>query len=45
MEDLPLTLTPYEIVSLGPSSGIIEMVRDATTFDSLKRLLSNQYFN
>lgn len=37
MEGLPLILTPYEIVSLGPSSGILEMVKDSSTIDSLKR--------
>jgi phosphatidylinositol 4-kinase len=39
MEGLPLLLTPYEIVSIGPSSGIIEMIKDASTIDSLKRFI------
>jgi len=40
LEELPLKLTPYETLSLGPSSGIIEVVKDATTIDSLKRKLN-----
>jgi len=32
-----LFLTPYEIVSIGPAAGIIEMIKDACTIDSLKR--------
>jgi phosphatidylinositol 4-kinase len=41
MENLSLRLTTYEVLSLGPSYGIIQMIRDATTIDSLKRNLKN----
>jgi phosphatidylinositol 4-kinase B len=42
LEDLPLLLTPYEVVSMGPDCGIIEMVRDSITFDKLKKHLKNE---
>lgn len=35
MENLDLKLTPYEIVSLGPECGIMEMVKNSITFDGL----------
>ncbi|EDK31559.2 phosphatidylinositol 3-kinase (macronuclear) [Tetrahymena thermophila SB210] len=35
MEELDLKLTPYEIVSLGPQSGILEMVKNSITLDGL----------
>lgn len=41
LEGLPLLLTPYEVVSMGPDCGIIEMVRDAITFDKLKKQLKS----
>jgi len=44
-EGLPLKLRPYEIVSIGPLSGIVEMVKDAITIDSLKKSLSQYYVN
>ncbi|CAD8090552.1 unnamed protein product [Paramecium primaurelia] len=40
-ERLPLKLTTYDIQSLGPSSGIMEMVKDAATIDSLKKKLNS----
>ena len=39
MEKLNLLLTPYEVLSMGPDQGIIEMVKDSVTFDSLKKQL------
>ena len=36
MEKLSLILTPYEVFTMGPDQGIIEMVKDSITFDSLK---------
>jgi len=39
LENLPLVLTPYEVLSMGPDSGIIEMVKDSATFDKLKKFL------
>ena len=43
LENLPLTLTPYEILSMGPDYGIIEMVKDSITFDKLKKHLKNDF--
>jgi phosphatidylinositol 4-kinase len=43
LENLPLTLTTYDVLSLGPSCGIIRMVKDATTMDSLKKTLHNRF--
>ena len=39
MEKLSLILTPYEVFTMGPDQGIIEMVKDSITFDSLKKKL------
>ena len=36
-EKLPIKLSTYEVISLGPNYGLIEMVKDAITIDSLKR--------
>ncbi|CAD8153192.1 unnamed protein product [Paramecium octaurelia] len=41
-EDLPMRLSIYEVISLGPNYGLIEMVKDAITIDSLKRQLWNR---
>ncbi len=41
LEGLPLLLTPYEVVSMGPDCGIIEMVKDSITLDKLKRHIKN----
>ena len=43
LEKLPLLLTPYEVHTMGPDSGIIEMVKDSITFDKLKRILRNDF--
>jgi phosphatidylinositol kinase/protein kinase (PI-3 family) len=43
LENLPLLLTPYEVLSMGPDSGIIEMVKDSITFDKLKKHLKNDF--
>ena len=41
IEKLPLNLTPYEVLSMGPDYGILEMVKESITFDSLKKKLKN----
>lgn len=43
LENLPLILTPYEVLSMGPDSGIIEMVKDSITFDKLKKQLKSDF--
>lgn len=35
---LKLKLTPYEIISIGPEGCLVEMVKDATSIDSLKKV-------
>ena len=44
-EKVDLMLRPYEIISLGPSYGMMEMVKDSITIDSLKQKLYKQYGN
>lgn len=39
LEQLPLVLTTYEVLSMGADRGIIEMVKDSVTFDSLQKTL------
>lgn len=39
IEKVNITLVTYEVLSLGPDCGVIEMVKDAVTMDSLKRNL------
>lgn len=39
----PLKLTPYEIIPIGPEACLIEMIQDAITIDSLKKLLTEKY--
>jgi len=36
-------IRPYEIISIGPEAGIVEMVKNATTIDSLKRTLHQDF--
>ena len=36
-------LTPYEVLSMGPDCGIIEMVKDSVTFDKLKKFLKTDF--
>ncbi|EGR27463.1 phosphatidylinositol 4-kinase, putative [Ichthyophthirius multifiliis] len=43
MEDLNIKLTPYEIVSMGPTSGIIEMIKDSVTLADLKKNIYTYY--
>lgn len=43
LEGLPLLLTPYEVLSMGPDCGIIEMVKDAVTLDKLKKQLKSDF--
>lgn len=38
---LKLKLTPYEIIPIGPEGCLVEMVKDATSIDSLKKVSSN----
>ncbi|CAD8133838.1 unnamed protein product [Paramecium octaurelia] len=40
---LPLKLRCYEVLSLGPDCGIIEMIKNATTIDSLQKNLRKKY--
>jgi phosphatidylinositol 4-kinase B len=39
LEKLPLILTPYEVISMGPDCGIIEIVKETVTIDGLKKKL------
>lgn len=41
--NLPLSLTTYEVLSMGPNRGIIEMVKDSVTFDQLKKTLKTEF--
>jgi len=41
-ERLKLILTPYEIVSLGPDVGLVEVIQDAVTLSNLKEKLYQQ---
>jgi len=41
-EKLKLILTPYEIVSLGPDVGLVEVIRDAVTLSNLKEKYYHQ---
>lgn len=43
MKKLKLLLTPYEIIPIGPSACLLEMVQDADSIDSLKKQLFNTY--
>ena len=43
LEKLPLNMTPYEVLSMGPDYGILEMVKDAITFDFLKKKLRTEF--
>ncbi|EGR29036.1 phosphatidylinositol 4-kinase, putative [Ichthyophthirius multifiliis] len=40
-ENLNFKLTPYEILSLGPEEGIVEMVKNSITLDSLMKNIHN----
>ncbi|CAD8165800.1 unnamed protein product [Paramecium pentaurelia] len=41
IEQLKLQLTTYEVISLGPGYGLIEVVRDALSIDSIKKKLND----
>lgn len=43
LKKLKLMLTPYEIIPIGPSACLLEMVQDADSIDSLKKQLFNTY--
>ncbi len=43
LEKLPLIITTYEVLSMGPDCGIIEMVKDSVTFDNLKKTLKTEF--
>lgn len=40
---LPLKLTTYEIIPIGPDACQIEMIQDAITIDNLKKILFEKY--
>lgn len=40
---LKLLLTPYEIIPIGSMSSLVEMVKDATSIDTLKKNLFSMY--
>lgn len=42
-EGLNLKLRPYEVLSLGPDCGLIEMIKDSITMDALKRKIYENY--
>ncbi len=42
-EGVDLKLRTYEVLSLGPDFGIIEMIKDAITMDALKRKMFENY--
>jgi phosphatidylinositol kinase/protein kinase (PI-3 family) len=39
LEAIPLILTPYEVISMGPDCGVMEMIKDALTIDGLLKKL------
>ena len=41
-EKIDCVVFPYEVISLGPNYGILEMLQDVTTFDSLFKNLSQR---
>jgi phosphatidylinositol 4-kinase len=43
LEKLPLMLTTYEVLSMGPGRGIIEMVGESVTFDKLQKTLQTSF--
>jgi phosphatidylinositol kinase/protein kinase (PI-3 family) len=36
-------MRPYEILSLAPQAGLVQMVKNATTIDALKRQLHENF--
>lgn len=44
-EKLRLVLRPYEVISVGADSGLIEMVQDCVTFDKLKQTIYHDFSN
>ena len=43
LEGLPLIVTTYEVLSMGADRGIIEMVKDSVTFDTLQKTLKTKF--
>lgn len=43
LEGLPLLITTYEVLSMGADRGVIEMVKDSVTFDSLQKTLKTKF--
>lgn len=43
MERLDLKIRHYEILSIGPSSGLVEFIKDVTTIDNIKRVLHDNF--
>lgn len=42
LQSVPLLLTPYEVLSLGPDCGVMEMLKDTITMDGLlKKIKEN----
>ncbi len=41
-EKIECVVFPYEVISLGPNYGLIEMLQDVTTFDSLLKNLGQK---
>ncbi|CAD8067851.1 unnamed protein product [Paramecium sonneborni] len=41
IEQLKLQITTYEVISLGPGYGLIEVVKDALSIDSIKKKLND----
>ncbi|KRX08529.1 Protein kinase-like domain [Pseudocohnilembus persalinus] len=42
-EGLNLKIRTYDIMSIGPDAGLVEMVKNATTFDNLKKQLHENF--
>ena len=42
---LPLRLQPYRIIATGPAAGLIEVVPDAKSLDSIKKEMGSNYFS
>jgi len=38
-----LFVYPYEIISMGPNCGIIEMIKDSVSIDRLKQKLNKEF--
>jgi phosphatidylinositol kinase/protein kinase (PI-3 family) len=43
LESVKLLLTPYEVISMGPDCGVMEMIRDTVTMDGLLKKLKEDH--